>query len=207
VRVYTTVIVSCKKSDSRIWAFVSRRPDLSNPNYTWQPLHTWTNDKALAYQSNLANATSICYREVSAQSADHCLSAPTRGVFAMQELERITAKSPESKPRNDSIIFDGISSPMKAQAYEVGALSSRRKEPAIYQFNLLTVTDADLLRLTYDTSPVEAENVGCEDWYARYIVRKAQLAARIRVTNRSTLSRTISGHDRLHNFSSSRILR
>ena len=48
--VYTVLIISCKKSESNVWALLSRKNNLNDPNYDWWPLHAWSNDKALAYQ-------------------------------------------------------------------------------------------------------------------------------------------------------------
>ena len=48
--VYTTLIISCKKSETNLWALLARDINLKDPNSDWQPLHAWSNDKAITHQ-------------------------------------------------------------------------------------------------------------------------------------------------------------
>ncbi len=50
VNVYTTLLISCKKSDTDIWALLARKINLKDPNSDWWPLHAWSNDKAIKYE-------------------------------------------------------------------------------------------------------------------------------------------------------------
>ena len=52
-RVYTALILSCKKNESNAWALLSRDIDRADPNKNWQPLHAWSNDKAVAPATRL----------------------------------------------------------------------------------------------------------------------------------------------------------
>lgn len=37
--VYTVLIISCKKSESNVWALLAREVNLRDPNSDWCPLH------------------------------------------------------------------------------------------------------------------------------------------------------------------------
>src|SRR6266478_9767795 len=49
-KVYTVLVISCKKSEAKAWALLARDINLRDPNSDWWPLHAWTNDKALHFQ-------------------------------------------------------------------------------------------------------------------------------------------------------------
>jgi hypothetical protein len=48
---------------------------------------------------------------------------------------------------------------MKAQSYELEALPQRKKAPSVYQFNLLTVVDTDLIRLHFQDGGIQPSTV------------------------------------------------
>lgn len=119
VKVYTTILVSCKKSEPDIWALLARPIDLKNPNSDWWPLHTWSNDKSIAFHLERPKIARTYHEEVHALGVKEALQVPEYEVFAFQEMNRVSGA-----PHNDSNIFKAVTSLMKAQAYELGALSS-----------------------------------------------------------------------------------
>lgn len=61
---------------------------------------------------------------------------------------------------------------MKAQAYELGALSERKKKPSVYQFNLISIIESDLIRLNIDGHNISQVEIESEHYISRYIIKK-----------------------------------
>lgn len=191
--VYTSLIISCKKSEANAWALLCRDIDLKDPNSDWWPLHTWTNDKALQYQLGQQGAARKYHDDLRLLGVTQALQAPTVDVFAFQEMDRNTGA-----PHNDKPIFSAITSLMKAQSYELSAIPLRRKDPAIYQFNLLSIVDADLVRLKFGTGKVQATAIDSEHYIGRYIVRKRETFSRIRFINADHFRQCLPDYSRQH---------
>lgn len=121
------------------------------------------------------------------------LSVPTVEVFAFQEMDNTSGK-----PQNDKPIFSAITSLMKAQAYEMSALPARKKAPSIYQFNLLSVVDANLVRLMFNGATINCTPLQDEHYLARYIVRKRETFSRIRFIKAGAFSSALQDYGRLH---------
>lgn len=191
--VYTVLIISCKKSDANAWALLSRDINLKDPNSDWWPLHAWSNDKALNYQFAEVGKARKYHEKVTSFGVAEALSVPTVEVFAFQEMDKNSGK-----PQNDKPIFSAVTSLMKAQAYEMSALSARKKSPAIYQFNLLSVVDTDLVRLMFKDPTIECTPLESEHYLARYIIRKRETFSRIRFIKACAFSSVLQDYGRLH---------
>jgi len=190
---YTVLIISCKKNESNAWALLAREIDLKNPNYDWTPLHTWTNDKAVEYLLSDTLCARRYHAEIISAGVTEALAAPRVEVFAFQEMSKATGA-----PQNDKNIFQAVTSLMKAQAYEVGSLPQRKKAPAIYQFNLLSVVDTDLIRLDFMDNETREVPIESEHYIARYIVRKKETFSRIRFLNAEAFTAQLPDYGRLH---------
>ena len=101
-------------------------------------------------------------------------------------------------PKNDKAIFASVTSLMKAQAYELGALPERRKDPVVYQFNLLSIVDADLIRLDFDEDAIDAHPIDAEHYIARYIIGKRETFARIRFVTANAFPEVLPEYLQLH---------
>lgn len=191
--VYTVLVVSCKKSETNVWALLARDINLRDPNSDWWPLHAWTNDKALLYQLGDPGAAKRYHEGVTSLGVQEALNLPSVEVFAFQEMDRSSGA-----PQNDKPIFSAITSLMKAQAYELGALPLRKKAPSIYQFNLLSVVDAELARLMFRGDAITATEVESEHYLARYIIKKKETFSRIRFIQSNAFAETLRDYGRLH---------
>lgn len=192
--VYTTLLISCKKSESNAWTLLARDINLKDPNSDWWPLHTWSNDKAILYELSQPGRSRAYHDEVTALGVTEALSIPDVEVFAFQEMN---CKS--GAPQNDKNIFNALTSLMKAQAYELSALPQRKKAIAVYQFNLLSVIDSDLVRLRFVGERIEAEPIDSEHYIARYIIKKRETFSRIRFVKASHFKDVLADYSRLHN--------
>jgi hypothetical protein len=193
INVYTTVIVSCKKSERGAWALLARSLDLKDPNMDWWPLHIWSNDKAVEYGLSESGQNKKYHNDAQALGVTDALRIPGADVFAFQEMNLASGA-----PQNDKPIFDAISSLVQAQAYELGALPSRKKEPAVYQFNLLSVSESELIRLDFTDTGVDAKPITSEHYIARYIVKRRESFSRIHFVKAAAFDEVLKDYSRLH---------
>jgi len=166
---------------------------LKDPNSDWWPLHAWSNDKALAFQLSASGQAKAYHEAAQGNGVSNALSLPDVEVFAFQEMDKSTGK-----PQNDKPIFSAITSLMKAQAYEMSALPGRKKAPAVYQFNLLSIVDTDLIRLKFAGAQISQAKVDTEHYLARYIIRKREVIARIRIVRAAVFASVQEDYGRLH---------
>lgn len=191
--VYTTLLISCKKSEANAWALLSRNIDLKDPNSDWQPVHAWSNDKALAFQLFKPDSAKLYHDAVAALGVTDVLSTPNVEVFAFQEMNKVSGA-----PQNDKAIFSAITSLMKAQAYELGALPQRKRTPVVYQFNLVSIVDTELVRLMFVGQKIKAASIDHEQYIARYIIKKRATFSRIRFMRSNVFSNLLPQYSALH---------
>lgn len=205
LRVYSTVVVSCKKSSENAWVFITREIDPEDRNKDLTPLHFWTNDKALDYCLT-RDGFSKAFAERLTQKSEGIWGIPQREIFGFQELQPVFSqksggKVDESisyKPANDKAIFSSITSLMKAQAYELGRLPDRRKEPSIYLFSLLTVLDGGMCEVSYDDSSPTVQKTQFQKYIAHYIIKGKEQYCRINFTDKNRLKHLIKEYDAAH---------
>ncbi|MDP1550238.1 MAG: hypothetical protein Q8L97_08780 [Nitrosomonas sp.] len=194
IDVYTTLLISCKKNESNVWALLARDINLKDPNSDWWPLHAWSNDKPLMYELTQIGRSKIYHDEVKTLfGVSEALSIPDVEVFAFQEMKRS-----DGSPQNDKNIFSAVTSLMKAQAYELSSLSQRKKAAAVYQFNLLSVIDSDLIRLKFTGDEIKAEPINSEHYIARYIIKKKESFSRVRFLTAASFNTSLEDYNRLH---------
>lgn len=191
--VYTTLIISCKKNEKDVWVLLAKERDRKDPNINWLPIHAWSNDKAITY---ILNGQAWRDGYLSHMKDAGCISiadVPKKHIFAFQEMDKV-----KGSPNNDKNIFNSIVSLMKAQAYEMNAFSHRKKEPAVYQINLISVMDTDLVRLDFSKGTIDSCLVDDEVYVAGYIIDKHQTFSKIHFINASTFNVKLAEYDKIH---------
>lgn len=210
--VFTVLLASCKKSADHAWALLSREINPSDPNADWWPIHAWSNDPALKDRLADTSCPKRFHEEASKLGVKEALSMPSVEVFAFQELSKNTAQADTtnitsakksggkagSQPKNDAAIFSAITSLMKAQAYELNALPDRKKKPCVYQFNLISVAETELLRMMFRGSDIECTSIEHEHYIGRYIIQRKERFSRIRFIRASAFEKCLQDYDRLH---------
>ena len=68
----------------------------------------------------------------------------------------------------------------------------------MYQFNLLSVIDSDLVRLQFSNEEIHAESIDSEHYIARYIIKKKESFARVRFIKASSFKTALADYSRLH---------
>ncbi len=86
VDIYTTLLISCKKSDVDIWALLARNINLKDPNADWWPLHAWSNDKAIAYEIGKPAISKNYHDQLMTLGVKEALAVPEYEVFAFQDV-------------------------------------------------------------------------------------------------------------------------
>lgn len=193
-RVYTTLLISCKRSTNRIWALLSKKIDTRDPNKDWRPLHTWTNCPECA-EMLAEEAIRAGYTEaLEGLSTRRCMGLPKSHVFAFQEMDADTGR-----PENDSAVFNSVSTLLKALAYEKSILATRVAERRLYQFNLVSVIDAPrLLELRFAGECVVPADVPDALYLADYIVSRERFSARVHFVQVGALEEVLAAYDALH---------
>jgi hypothetical protein len=193
-RVATVIVVSCKKNEKDAWVLLARDVDRRDPNMEWQPVHTWSNDKVLKHMLGAAEWRTEYPEFVAKSGCGDLHQVPNRHIFGFQEMNKVSGK-----PNNDKNIFESITSLMKAQAYELSALPQRNRPRSVYQFNLLSVIDTDLVRLDFSGNGGIAESEVDEETYvARYIIAKQQTFARVHIVRFPALLEALNRYNALH---------
>lgn len=192
--VYTTLIISCKKSEKNAWALLARPLEKNDPNINWHPIHVWTNDKALNYEVSAMDFGKNYYSK-QVKKPLNALIDPAVDIFAFQEMEKTSGRVQNDKP-----IFDSITSLMKAQAYELRVLPKRKTDLAIYHFSLISVVDTEIIQLLFSREEIEATEIDSTQFLANYIINKEQDVSKIRFIRSSSFEKSIIDYDKLHTF-------
>lgn len=193
ISVYTTLLLSCKKNESKMWAMLAKPIELGNPNSDLHPLHIWSNDTAVSYVMAKSGFAASYHHDIENLGVTGVLAIPEYEVFAFQEMDKKTGAA-----KNDTNIFTSITSLMKAQAYELGMLSQRKNTPVVYQFNLISVIDSELYRIVINGDDISEEALPSEHYISRYIINRQQTVSRIRFSTASGFESLLSEYGRLH---------
>ena len=194
LRYYTTLIVSCKKSEQNIWALLTKNRDNDDPNMNWDPLQVWSNNEVLSFM--LSRDWKQDYLEKLEKLGIYSVLMNAEvNLFAFQEMNKSTGK-----PQNDKPIFGATTSLMKAQNYEIKALPERRQTPALYQFNLVSVFDGDLVRLHFNNGQVTASERDSDVYIGNYIVDQSDTWSRIHLVRANAFDTFLDSYDGLHQF-------
>jgi hypothetical protein len=191
--VYTCLIVSCKKSKENVWALLSRDINLTDPNSDWWPVHAWSNVKPLEYQLAVAGVSRRYHSYVASLGVVEALRTPSVEVFAFQEMNRKSGACD-----NDKAIFLALTTLLKSQSYELGALARRKTTPCVYQFNLVSVVESEIVRLMASHAGIVASEVEDEHLISSYIIKGRQSFSRVRFLTAPGFTRALPEYKKLH---------
>lgn len=194
ITVFTTIIISCKKSESNNWALLARDIDKNDPNVDWQPFKGYTNNNALLYYLEKKEWSENYYTKMLKTCPD-IFKKPEVNIFAFQEMSK-----EKSTCQNDKNIFNAITSLMKAQAYELNGLKANRVKdtPVFYQFNLISVIESELIRIKFDDNKIEASTIESDDYISSYILNKKSSTSRIKFLTAKKFPESIKTYSKLH---------
>lgn len=194
IQLYTTLVISCKKSESNCWSFLSRNINKKDPNKNFMPLHVWSNNKPSSYQMERSDFPKKYY-DAAIKAGIKSVLKPEFDVFAFQEMDKQSGA-----PKNDKAIFSSITSVMKAQSYELNALPKRKKEHCIFQFSLLNVIDADLIKIDFEHATPKASSIDEITYISNYIINKKEDSSRIHFVAAESFEKILQDYNNLHSF-------
>jgi hypothetical protein len=197
LKIYTALIISCKKSEENYWAFLVRDLDHRDPNIDLMPIKNWSNDKIANYVINSDGwitdyATSLKKGEIFDKIIE-----PDDHLFAFQEINKV-----KYTIQNDKNIFSSVSSLMKAQDYELSSLERRKKIPSLYFFYLVSIVDSDLVRIHFKDEVISIDEIDHAKYLINYIVNKKETQSKIHFICFKTFKEIIQGYNKLHNCNS-----
>lgn len=195
VFLYTTLVVSCKKSESNVWALLFRDHEKDDPNIDWFPIKLWSNNKILNHMTSHQRWRSSYLDSAKSRGIYNELFEPTGHLFAFQEMDKS-----KYSVQNDKNIFSAVSSLMKAEAYEMNSLERRKKNVALYNFNLLSVIDSDLVQIHFKGKSISATVVDEARSIFNYIVNRQETASRIHFCTFKALESVLDFYDQLHDM-------
>ena len=190
--VYTTLLISCKKNEKNAWVFISKDKEDDDPNFDWSPLHYWTSDKVLNYQLT-KNKWTDEYLEASGSLKDSVF-IPEDHIYAFQEMSKNSGN-----PQNDKNIYSSITSLMKAQNYEINALSERKKGRFIYKFSLISLIDSEMIKINIDSEGnKKSSTIDGDKFIGNYIVDGKKCDSKIHFVKWNKFSAILERYDDLH---------
>jgi hypothetical protein len=150
---YTTLIISCKKSEEHIWSFLTKEANENDPNINYCPIWNWTNDDVLKYKIEKDLEKKI-RSLTSTNDTIKFVHGVNDQVFAYQQLDKNTYK-----PKNDKDIYNSIVTAIKALEYEKNSLDRRIESKALYNFNILSIFEGDMIKVHFDGDKKTVEEI------------------------------------------------
>ena len=199
VQVYTVLVISCKKSDDKTWCLLAKDKNENDPNTDWSPVTLWSNHNILGFMINHCDWKSHYVKH--SKKLKDLLLVPEKHIFAFQELNTQKGTS-----HNDKAIFNSVVTAMKSQDYELRSLDKRKKENSLYNFNLLSVVDAPLIRAHYRENIPKIEDLESDIYVGSYIVNKKESVARVHFVKSSLFESILSLYEELHRHNSNQRL-
>jgi hypothetical protein len=190
---YTALIISCKKSAENLWVLLCKEKYEKDPNINWHPIHVWTNDKVLSHILNEDGFTENYLNKFKDRTIFDKIIDPSSHIFAFQEMNKKKASI-----QNDKQIFSSITSLMKAQGYEMNSLGKRKKRASIYQFNLMSVIDTDLIEMFPQDNGMKTHQIEEAKYIGNYIIKNQETCARIHFITYPAFEKFLGFYDTLH---------
>ena len=195
IKYFTTLIISCKKSDEKFWAFLTKNLYQSDPNIDFYPIFNWSNDRVLDYMLEKHDWKNKLIEEIEKKGfLKEIYSIPSQ-VFAFQEMSKKNLK-----PQDDRSIFNSIESLIKAQSYELLCLGDRKKEKRFYNFNLISIADTELIEVDLEFPDFTLQEISGTKYLNRYIVNQKDSFFRIDFIKFDAFDKYLKNYDKLHNW-------
>ncbi|MGE6052730.1 hypothetical protein ACQJ2V_04310 [Klebsiella variicola subsp. variicola] len=190
VQIYTSLIISCKKNEEKVWALLSKELNKNDPNMDFEPLQNWTNHPIIKYEMDIANTDKSALPDGDLYDD---LFKQDNHIFAFQEMYK-----GNGKPHNDKNIFNSITSLMKSQSYELASLPNRKTNRTIYFFYLVSVIDSKIILLKCSGDDVQAEEINTEVYISNYIIEGKSVSSKIKFATVIGFMNLIDSYNKLH---------
>lgn len=192
---YTSLIVSCKKSEKNLWAFLTKDMNHNDPNINFCPIYNWSNDKVLNFMVEPKRIESRVWGMTEEQPHLKFVYGLDKQVFAFQQMNNTSYT-----PQNDKDIYNSIITTIKALEYERNSLSKRKETKAIYNFNLLSILDGEMITIHFNDEGETIEEIDEIKYLNRHIVNKKEAFYRVHFMKYERLNEYIQQLNELHSW-------
>ncbi|NQX53655.1 hypothetical protein HQN86_08525 [Pedobacter panaciterrae] len=196
--VYTTIIVSCKKSAFKDWVFLTRDAPSTKLNLDIRPYTYWSNSKIVNHLFS-GKFSDMKFCDQDKLSKIDSLFEYDKTVFAFREYDN---KQATNKLANDTGIYESIITLIKSQAYELESLPTRRDDKDyFYNINLLAVADVNkFIEIECSGDELVEREIENINYVNRFIVNKSEHNSRIIFTKFSAIDKVVADFNLLHDL-------
>lgn len=199
---YTTLIISCKKSDSSKWCFLTRDVDKLDINVNYFPFHYLSDDERLL---NITDSK-ITEIEKSYRKKTDCKGVYEfpKTIVSYQIFDDSKAKKEFQK--NDAI-YDSVITTIKALESEKSNLLSQRRKSKdkkghrFYSFYLLSLFDGDMVECNFKAdSSILINEISSINYLNRHIVNKRESFYAIQFITKNEFESKLLEYDALAEY-------
>ncbi|WP_018248801.1 hypothetical protein [Orenia marismortui] len=195
IQYYTSLIISCKKSEKNVWSFLTKDLKEDDPNINHYPVAYWTNSKIIEFMLNEKEIENIIENDFLDKDYLHNIYSLNKEVFAFQQMN-----STSCKPKNDSNIYNSITTTIKALEYERNSLPERRENKAFYNFNLLSIFKGDFIELYFNNGDIVPKKIDSIKYLNRHIVSEKEDFYRVHFISYDKLEEKLEDFNKLFNW-------
>lgn len=193
---YTSLIISCKKSSTGLWAFLTTEKPTYDPNFKFFVLANKTSDKRLEKMLEL-KAEDIERSFCSNESLDSIFKI-NRKIFGFQQLNKDSYKCEDDKK-----IYDSIITSIKALEYESNIKQNKKNiisevDTTFYNFNLISIFDGEMAEVYFEEENVKSDLVDNIMYINRHIINKKEKFYKVHFINSSKFEDYLNVYDKLH---------
>lgn len=195
--IYTSIIVSCKKSTFKDWVFLTRDAHATKLNLDVNPFTYWSNSKKVNHMIKDVKFSDIKFCNQEKLNYLNSLFEYNKTVFAFREYDN---KQAGNKLATDTAIYESIITLIKSQAFELESLPIRRKDKkCFYNINLLAVADVkEFIEIECSGQTLTEKKIDRINYVNRFLVNKREHNSRIIFTKFSAIEKAVQDFNLLH---------
>jgi hypothetical protein len=192
---YTTLIISCKKSATALWTFLSTEKPTFDPNFKYFVLANKTSDKRLEKMLELENVE-IEKAFCSKKSLRNLFEIKTK-IFGFQQLNLNSYKC-----EDDKRIYDSIITNVKALEYEINTRPSKSMIPDVettfYNFNLISIFDGEMAEIFFENDQKTSTAIDDTIYINRHIISRNEKFYKVHFIKSSIFEKLLDIYDELN---------
>lgn len=199
---FTTLIISCKKSDRDGWCFFTRNIDNSHNDYNLTPVHYCATDKKLIYIAELNRSEIVNEYFNHNHKYSSILENTEEQIFAYQQIQK--GKNKEFVFNGNGNIYDSIITSIKALEDEK---KSRIKDyidddyKRLYNFHLISVFDGDMYKIFFDENEKQTvSEINQIRYLNRHIINNEQNFYIVDFVKKDIFAEYLQKFEKIHNI-------
>ena len=207
IQYYTSLIISCKKSDKYTWCFLTRKSDVTDCNVDWTPLHFCSSDARMKYMTE--KHRDILIEKYKKHNAIKNLYDFPESVFAYQQLA-VADSAKQGRNKGDyyidgnSDMYNSIITSIKALDTEKRSRIKSAKEnkyKRYYMFHLVSVFDGKMIKDCFDDKGDQhIESIKEIKYLNRHIVNKVDDFYIVNFTTKENFEFRLNLWDYFHKY-------